>query len=183
VRLTCAFAVGISVSSTAGAAVADFPPDSYRTLTTSSFIITGKSRPRRWSCSSLQPWLLFGNDCYKPPADSSHIYHLVKEKREAVIHRHFRQPPGYDGQMSRAEIIVIPYGFQRRKRLCSQHGTDQRRLEEVWPKNYHAGNRIVIRAHSAAPKPCGPGQLSIISIFLAERISGSQALSSPLFSL
>jgi competence protein ComEC len=169
--VACVFAVGISVSSN----LQGLPLQIF--FLTLSGALTAFFFHYHWTKSATTMVLifftglgiLFGNNCYKPPADPAHIYHLVKEKREAVVIGILDGLQGYDGQMSRAEINCESIRFKDENDFIPVTGRINLGLKEVWPKDIVPGDKIVIRAHLSRPQTLRTAGSFNYVHFLAEK--------------
>jgi competence protein ComEC len=182
--VTCTFAVGISVARSLPGLSFQIP----------GLVLTGSLTlffyRYHWEKSAIGAVLLlffslgifFGSDCYRPPADPSHIYHLVEEKKEAVIIGTLDSLQGYDGRMSRAEINCDSIRFKETKDFIATSGRISLGLKDIWPHDILPGDRIVIRANLSRPHSLQTaGSFNYIH-FLAEKgiwIAG--LIESPLF--
>jgi competence protein ComEC len=181
---TCAFAVGIAVAPNwPGRASLIFFPALTGVLTLCLYLYCAKKSATGTALLFFCGLgILFGSDCYTPPADPAHIYQRVDATKDAVVIGTVDRIQGYDGRMSRADIDCGAIRFKDKEDFVPTFGLISLGLKGVWSQDILPGDRIAVRTHLSRPHSLQTaGSFNYIH-FLAEKgiwITGS--IESPLF--
>ncbi len=95
--------------------------------------------------------ILHGNLANRPPVNPSHIYNIIKEKREAVVIGNLASMVNYDGETSQALITLQAVRFVESPDFLTATGTITVRMKDQWPTDILPGMRLTARADLQRP--------------------------------